>query len=155
MHTRRSLPTLLMFVSSIGIGALGIGCSGLGTSGSGTTTGSGTGPGGSGGPPPPDFYTACRYTSPAPTPEHGYVLYNYLSDPVQCPAPQASGLVYTVVVFESYANKNNLEVCKDNQIPSGWHIAVDPGPTLTQCPWEPILQPAPTGSQTIIIAKNP
>lgn len=100
----------------------------------------------------------CRYTTPPPIPEPGYVIYNYLStDHVHCPAPFGSGLVYTEVVFMNTLGQTSMEVCKENQIdgyiPAGWTI-IRPGTNLTQCPWEPILQPAPTGAQTIIITKN-
>jgi hypothetical protein len=106
-------------------------------------------------PPQPDTYTACRYIVPPPTPAPGYLVDNYASDFVQCPAPLGSGLVFTEIVFLRFDNKPGpLEICKDDPIPAGWHQSAA-GVSLTQCPPEPTENPAPIGPQTIFIARNP
>jgi hypothetical protein len=141
----------LALLSLIAVVLCTVGCGSIG----GSTSTPPSGPP----PPAPDSYTRCRYTTPPPVPEPGYVIYNYLSnDHVRCPAPSGSGLVYTVVEFKNTVNQTSMEVCQENQIdgyiPTGWSVT-GKGSDLTQCSWEPVLQPAPEGPQTIIITKNP
>lgn len=113
-------------------------------------------------PPAPDSYPKCRYVVPPPTPEPGYLVYDYSStDQVLCPPPANSGLVETEIIFKRYddpSGPSEMEVClhqiPEGWLPPGWHFE-KPGITLTQCQWEPILQPAPVGPQTQFIARSP